>query len=152
MPPGWIIIAIAIGIGAYCVFVKPTIQQRSYERTHGKELDEPFMAEVLYQGEAVADLSDREFTEMFWRDYRIEPRSAQAKKIIENDDLWDECVFDFRDPASGSICTSGVVGGSRPFIRGGRISLRALYFGGSAITTKPEQADALNPGSGRLLG
>ena len=143
MPADWIIFVIVIGIGVLWVFVKPAIQRRSHERQHGKELDEPFSAEVLYKGEAVADLSDRDFIEMFWREYRLEPRSAEAKEIIENDDLWDEGVFDFRDPASGNICTSGFVGGSRPFIRDGRISLRALYFGGSANATKPEQDAAL---------
>lgn len=136
MPPDWVIITIAICIGVVWLFVKPAIRRRSQDRKRGKELDEPFLAEVLYQGEPVADLSDRDFVEMFWREYRIEPRSAEAKEIIMNDDLWDECVFDFRDPVSGDICTSGFVGGRRPFIREGRISLRALYFGGSASNTK----------------
>lgn len=139
MPPDWIIFVIVAGIGIFWVFVKPAIQQRLHERQYGKELNEPFSAEVLYQGEPIADLSDRDSIEMFWCRYRIEPRSAEAKEIIENDDLWDACVFDFRDPATGNICTSGFVGGSRPFIRDGRISLRALYFGGSANASKPAQ-------------
>lgn len=139
MSPDWIIVLIAIGLGVLWIFVKPALQRRSHERKHGRELDEPFSAEVLYRGEAIADLSDREFTEMFWRDYRIEPRSAEAKKIIEDDDLWDECVFHFRDPATGNLCASGFVGGSRPFILDGRVSLRSLYFGGSASSTKLDQ-------------
>lgn len=140
MPPDLTILIIAIGIGVTWVFAKPTIQRRLHERKHGKELDEPFAVEVLYLGEAVADLSDRKFTEMFWREYRIEPRTGDAMRIIEDDDLWDECVFDFRDPKTGNVCSSGFVGGSRPFIKHCRISLRALYFGGRIETTKPEQA------------
>lgn len=138
MPPEWIIFMVAIVIGGLWIFARPIIRQRFAARARGKELDDPFAAEVLYNGVVIAVLSDREFIEMFWREYRIDPRSAEAKKVIENDDLWDECVFDFRDPVSGNICTSGIVGGSRPFVRDGKISLRALYFGGSARTAKSE--------------
>jgi len=127
----WIAFSVAAGIGILWMFVKPAIQRRSEIRKYGQELGEPFAAEVLYQGDAVADLSDRDFVEMFWREYRIDPRSAEAKEVIENDDLWDECAFDFRDPATGNLCSSGFVGGRRPFIRDGKILLRALYFGGS---------------------
>ena len=137
MFPDLLIIIIAISIGVLWVFVKPTIRQRAHKGKYGKELDEPFSVEVLYQGEAVAYLSDREFVEMFWRDYRIQPSSPEAKEIIENDDLWDDRAFDFRDPVSGDICTSAIVGGSRPFVRNGKISLRALYFGASACKTTP---------------
>ena len=130
---------IAVVVGALWFFVKPVIQQRAATQTNGKELDDPFAAEVLYQGVAIADLSDREVIEMFWIEYQIVPRSSAAKVLIENDDLWVGCVFDFRDPVSGDICTSGFVGGSRPFVRDGKVSMRALYFGGSANTTNPEQ-------------
>ena len=66
-------IIITILIGLFWIFVKPTIQQRLHEKRYGKELDEPFAAEVLYQGEAVADLSERNFVEMFNRHPRWLP-------------------------------------------------------------------------------
>jgi hypothetical protein len=139
MPFEWIILIIAIGTAVLCVFSKPVIEQRMHDRKHGNEVAEPFSAEVLYRGEAIADLTDREVIEMFWHKYRIEPRTDEAKEIIEDDDLWDECIFDFRDPETGIICTSGFVGGSKPFIKDGRISLRGLYFDAKEPTTKPEK-------------
>lgn len=114
----------------------PAIQRWRRVRAQGKELGDPIAVEVIYRDEPVADLSDREFTELFWRDYRIVPRSEKGRRIIENDDLWDECAFTFRDTKTGDVCTTGFVGGKRPFITNDRISLRALYFGGRPRKTE----------------
>jgi hypothetical protein len=92
------------------------------------ELEDPFMAEVLLDGKVVATLTDRVWTEMFWRDYRISPVSEETKVIIENDELWDNCRFTFRDPATGMICDTAFVGGIKPFVHDGIVSLRAMYF------------------------
>lgn len=112
-------------------------------RRFGKELAEPFKAEVIYQGQAVADLSDRRFVDMFWYEYLIQARSKEFKTLIRDDDLWDSCQFSFRDPCTGLICTSGFVGGGKPFVKEGRILLRALYFGG--VQSKPSP---LSPSDG----
>ena len=141
---GLLVAHLGVGLGVWLVGVA-TLRvlgclsrrtNRSAERLNewkpGKELDEPFAAEVLYHGDAVADLSDRGFTEMFWREYRIYPRTDEAKYIIRNDDLWEACAFEFRDPKTGFVCTSGFVGGTRPYVRNGKVHLRALYFGGKA--------------------
>jgi hypothetical protein len=90
------------------------------------ELNDPFRAEVLHDGVAVATLSDRVITDMFWRRYRIEP--IGDAKAIYDDELWNRCRFAFRDPESGQVCTSGFVGGKAPFVREGRVHLRALSF------------------------
>ncbi len=111
--------------------VIPRIREKLHAKWYGKELDEPFTAEVYLDDKLVAHLSDREFTEMFWRDYRIEPASPEGKVLIENDSLWETGRFHFRDPATGDLCKCGFVGRSSPFIRDGKISLRALYFGGT---------------------
>ncbi len=94
----------------------------------GVELDDPFLAEVQLDGVTVATLTDRKFVEMFWREYRIAPVSAEAAAIIAEDALWDSCRFTFRDPKTGVVCDGGFAGGSAPFIRDGCIHLRALYF------------------------
>ena len=121
-------------MGLYLALITYVLEP--HENKQGRELGDPFAVEVLYKGEVVADLTDRDFAEMYWRDYLIEPRSLEAKEIINNDDLWDESAFDFRDPVSDDICTSAFVGGNRPFIRDGKISLRALYFGRTVRKTE----------------
>ena len=92
-------------------------------RTHEQQPD-PFHAEVLLDGKVVAVLTERQWIDMFWYSYRIEPLAAAAT----DDDLWDRCRFTFRDPATGRVCTTAFVGGQRPFIQEGRIKLRAMYF------------------------
>lgn len=79
MPLGWLIFLIIISAGTeiFFEFVKPAIQRRRQEQKSGKELEEPFAAEVLFREEAVADLSDRQFIEMFWRNYRIVLRTEE---------------------------------------------------------------------------
>ncbi len=93
-------------------------------------LPDPFRAEVLLDGEVVATLTDRVFADMFWHSYRIE--RAGSSTAIDDDSLWDRCRFTFRAPATGMVCTSGFVGGLRPFVRDGRVSLRAMYFAAPA--------------------
>lgn len=127
-----LIVGFAVMTSGLIWWVVQIVQHRRYEREFGKALSEPFQCEVLYQGKAVADLTDRQFGDMFWHHYRIEPRTPESKALIENDDLWDCCAFYFRDPKSGELCTTGFVGGSRPFIQDSRIWLRAMYFGGKA--------------------
>lgn len=92
------------------------------------ELADPFLAEVLLDGQPVATITDRVFTEMFWRDYKITPLTPELADVVMNDDLWEACRFTFRDPASLKVCRTAFCGGSRPFVRGGIVSLRALYF------------------------
>mgnify|MGYP001430150568 CR=1 FL=1 len=92
------------------------------------ELDDPFEAEVLLGDRVVARLTDRIVTEMFWRSYRIEAVDEAGQKVIQDDALWERCAFDFRDPKTGIICVSAFVGGSAPFVKDSRVSLRAIYF------------------------
>ena len=130
MPSDWIMPIIAIGTVVVCAFAGVAIRARMRDRNNGKRLAEPFSAEVLYQGEVIAYLTDSEFIEMFWREYRIEPRTDESREIIANDELWERCAFEFRDPATGNVCTSAFVGGTKPFIKNGRVALRGLHFGG----------------------
>ena len=127
-------------------------QRRRLTARYGNELDEPFLAEVVLDGTAVATLSAREITEMFWRRYRITPLSHEAAAIIADDALWEQCKFTFRDPASGRVCRAGFAGGSAPFVRNGHVSLRGLYF--QANDTKPEHGASPNggPAEQRLQG
>lgn len=97
-------------------------------RTKKRILPEPFFAEVLHENEVVATISDRENKEMFWHEYSISPIDKVSQNIIENDDLWDQCKFTFRDPKTNRVCNSGLAGGGPPYIKDGRIQLRGLYF------------------------
>ena len=95
-------------------------------RPRFRELRDPFHAEVLLDGVAVATLSNRVFTEMFWRSYRVE--SIGSSTAIYDDQLWTHGRFAFHDPDTGQVCIGAFPGGSPPFVRDGWVSLRALYF------------------------
>jgi hypothetical protein len=92
-----------------------------------RELDEPFLADILLDGAPVAILTDRTVVQGSWTSYRIEP--VGDSMAIYDDDLWKKSRLTFRDPLTGELCTSGFVGGTAPFVRDGRVLLRALYFG-----------------------
>lgn len=120
------IVAVAMLLLIPPVFVKMTMARNA--RKYGRELDSPFLAEVLLDGQPVATLTDRVVTEMFWRKYKITPLAPELEDIIMNDDLWDEDRFTFRDPVSKHVCIAGVFAGARPHVRDGIINLRGLYF------------------------
>ena len=92
------------------------------------ELPEPFSAEVLLDDKTVAIISDRRITEMFWRDYRIEAVDEIGLSAISNDELWENGRFTFRESKSDMVCDSAFAGGSRPFVRNSRVSIRGMYF------------------------
>lgn len=120
-------------IAAFVAFIYLNASLRTWRlrRQFGHELADPIDVEVLYEGQAIADLSDRKFEDMFWHSYAITPRTPAARQLIENDDLWNRSAITFRDPRTGDLCTTAIpAGGSFPFVRSGRISIRALYFGG----------------------
>jgi hypothetical protein len=119
----------AIVAGALAGFYLSALEMRVTAKPYIRDA-EPFSAEVLYQGEVIADLTTCKFIEMFWREYRIEPRTNESREILANDELWEQCVFEFRDPGTGNVCKSAFVGGTKPFIKNGRVALRGLQFGG----------------------
>lgn len=125
--PGWVIMV----VGAMSLLLPPVFERMAmarHARKYGRELDSPFLAEVLLDGQPVATLTDRVVTEMFWRDYKITPLTPELADIIMNDDLWDEARFTFRDPVSRHVCIAGVMAGVPPRVRDGIISLRGLKF------------------------
>jgi hypothetical protein len=95
-----------------------------FERRTHVHLPDPFLAEVLLDGVVVGFLTDRRQVDMFWFSYALDPIDAAAT----HDDLWDQCRFAFRDPATGRLCTTAFVGGIRPFVRDRRVKIRAMYF------------------------
>ncbi len=133
-------VLIRMGVNRFCVaagvagllwgipFVAGRIRQRRHELRYGRELPEPFLAEVLSEGVMVATISDRKCADMFWRDYRITPVSEEAATLIADDNLWMESKFTFRDPITRHVCSGVLVAASTPCVRDGWISLRFLYF------------------------
>lgn len=87
-------------------------------------LPDPFRAEVLLDGRLVGILTDRRFVDMFWFSYALEPRDI----AVLDDELWGHCRFHFRDPATGRVCTGAFPGGRAPFVRDGRVMVRAMCF------------------------
>lgn len=127
LSPGWVIIA----VGGLSLFLPPVfekVEMAHRARKYGRELDSPFLAEVLLDGLPVATLTDRVVTEMFWRSYKITPLTPELMGIIMNDDLWDEGRFTFRDPVSQDVCIAGYMAGARPHVHDGSINLRGLKF------------------------
>lgn len=106
-----------------------------FQKRRGIELPAPFSAEVVLDGRTVAIVSDRRITEMFWRDYRIEAVDEIGLRAISNDELWESGRFVFRESTSGTLCDSAFAGGSRPFVRDSRVSIRGMYF-----KTRPNKA------------
>ncbi len=123
----WILVAILL-LGYLFTMQVPKLEAYLWRRKYGGELRDPFRAEVIHDGRLVAILTDRVFTEMFWRRYRIEPVDEFGDGVISDDSLWEVCRFTFRDPLTGSVCQTGFAGGPPPYIRDGRISLRGLLF------------------------
>lgn len=89
-----------------------------------EQLPDPFRAEVLLDGGVVGIVTDRRQVDMFWFSYALEPLDAR----VLDDGRWGRCRFHFRDPVTGRVCTTAFVGGSPPFVRDGRVLIRAMYF------------------------
>jgi hypothetical protein len=137
--PGYIVAAVlAMALILPMFFGK--VEQVLHVSKYGHELEEPFLAEVMLDGQPVATISDRVVTEMFWRTYRITPLTQELANVATNDDLWETCRFTFRDPVSQEVCLTGFCGGSRPYVREGSISLRGLYFLPEKQEKTPDEA------------
>lgn len=103
------------------------VRRRNTMCCRGRELAEPFLAEVLLDGVSVAVLTNKEFVEMFWRRYKITPVNSGAADILADDRLWNEGRFTFRDPKSGMVCHAAFAG-FPPCVQNGHVILRGLYF------------------------
>lgn len=139
------IVVTVMGLGIGVPWLISRGQRSTHVAQYGRELGEPFLVEVLLEGEAVAALSEREFTEMFWRNYRITPLTDGGAKVIADDDLWGQCRFTFRDPATGVHCDTAFAGGAEPFARDGFVSIRGLYFKTDAVLIPGNQARKESP-------
>lgn len=89
-----------------------------------EQLPDPFRAEVLLDGTVVGVITDRHQVEMFWFSYALEPLDVR----VLDDGRWERCRFHFRDPPTGRVCIGAFPGGRAPFVRDGRVLIRALYF------------------------
>lgn len=60
---------------------------------------------------------------MFWVSYRVQ---APPESPVWEDEPWEQVRFTFRSKASGARVSGAFAGGSAPFVRDGRVTMRAL--------------------------
>lgn len=84
------------------------------------------LLEVIYDGVAIARLTNPKYADMFWESYDITPLSDEGRKLIENNELWDSCKFYFRNPATGKECKGAFAAGPQ-FVNEGKVVLRGLH-------------------------
>ena len=80
---------------------------------------------ILLDGKAVGELDQPVQDDMFWVSYRVR---APPESPAWEDEHWDHARFEFRSKATGQRVSGALAGGSAPFIRAGRVSMRALYL------------------------
>lgn len=80
---------------------------------------------IELDGQAVGELDQPVQDDMFWVSYRVQ---APPDSPVWEDELWNHAHFTFRSKANGQRVTGAFAGGSPPFVRDGRITMRALYL------------------------
>jgi hypothetical protein len=83
---------------------------------------------IELDGNLVGELSDARFEDMFWYSYAVEEIVTAGRSPIFDDDLWNACRFKFRNRHTGEVVEHAFCGGSPPFVRDGRVLMRALYL------------------------
>jgi hypothetical protein len=83
---------------------------------------------VELDGTPVGELSDARFEDMFWYSYAVNEIGTAAGSPVYEDGLWNACRFTFRHRFSGEVVNEAFCGGKPPFVRNGRVLMRALYL------------------------
>lgn len=85
--------------------------------------------DIELDGRVVGQLSDPRFEDMFWFSYAVtaENEGGGDASPIADYTLWGQCRFRFRSQASGTVALHPFPGGGPPFVRDGRVLMRALY-------------------------
>ena len=83
--------------------------------------------DVNLDGRRVAVLSDPRQLDMFWRSFAI--AAVDGDRSIDDDDVWEQCRFEFRERATGNLAPHAFAGGGVPFVVDGRVVMRGLYPG-----------------------
>jgi hypothetical protein len=74
------------------------------------EPQQPFF-EVWVDNQKMADLIEPAWVEMFWCSYKLIPVDAECNQRLRKYELWNECKFEIRHPASGHIAGISLAGG-----------------------------------------
>lgn len=83
---------------------------------------------IEYENRIIGELEDCRPIEMFWDSYAVKPAEPPLAQLLFDDNLWKQCKLRFRNRVLEEYCDSAFCGGSPPFIRDGRISMRGLYL------------------------
>ena len=78
---------------------------------------------IELEGEPVGELDQPIQDDMFWVSYRVQ---APPESPVWDDDPWNHARFEFRSKRTGQLVSGAFAGGSAPFVRDGRVNLRAL--------------------------
>jgi hypothetical protein len=75
-----------------------------------KEPQRPFF-EIWIDGAKMADLIEPAWDDMFWFSYKLIPVSQACDQRLRDYDIWNECKFEIREPATGQIAGVPLAGG-----------------------------------------
>lgn len=97
--------------------------------------------EIWVNGRQIADLIEPAYEEMFWCSYRVVPLDVECRDRLRNYDLWDQCGFEIRSPATGEIVGVSLAAGCsfKAYCEGlsPRIEFRSLWPPRDRIPKKP---------------
>ena len=86
---------------------------------------------IEYQGEVIGELIEPEYDDMFWVSYQLIQLDKDAAKNLSSIELWNQCVFQFRNKKTGNYAPNAIIAGKHLLsnkMNDKRISMRALYY------------------------
>lgn len=83
---------------------------------------------VELAGVRVAELTDAQWSDMFWDSYAITAIPGDGTSPIFDDDNWRYCRFKFRSRRTGELVSTAFAGRLPPIVRDGRVVIRGLYL------------------------
>lgn len=91
---------------------------------------------IELDGNLVGELSDARWSDMFWDSYAVTEHPISESSALRDDTLWSHCKFTFRNRSTGEVVATAFCGGTPPFIRDGRVLMRALYLPPSSLVER----------------
>ena len=82
---------------------------------------------IYLNREIVGELINPQFSDMFWDRYDINPISDEKIDIIQNENLWNQCAFTFKNIVLNENVASAIFSDTQS-IKDGKILARSLYL------------------------